>query len=62
MSFEIPEHVLPIREQVRDFIEREIYPVEPMFEERGSDEANGALRIEGDRRLYRSSLRFFALP
>ena len=32
MSFEIPEHVLPIRNRVR-FVEDEVYPVEPLFED-----------------------------
>ena len=31
MSFEVPEHVLPIRKQVRKFIEEKIYPVEHLF-------------------------------
>ena len=32
MSFDIPEHVLPIRALVKQFIEQEIYPVEHLFE------------------------------
>jgi len=44
MSFAIPEHVIPIREQVRSFIEEKIYPAESLFETRGSPEASEALR------------------
>ena len=33
MSFEIPEHVLPIRNRVLRFVEDEVYPVEPLFED-----------------------------
>ena len=43
MSFEVPEHVLPIREKVREFIETRVYPVEPLFENRG-DESDRAMR------------------
>ena len=35
MSYETPEHVLPIRQAVKEFIEEKVYPVEPLFEERG---------------------------
>ena len=35
MSFDVPEHVLPIRKLVKDFIEEKIYPVEHLFETRG---------------------------
>ena len=44
MSFEVPEHVLPIRERVRRFIEEEIYPVENDFETRGSEQSQETLR------------------
>ena len=43
MSFEVPEHVLPIRKQVREFIEEKIYPVEHLFQTRGSPEAEETL-------------------
>ena len=42
MSFEVPEHVIPIRERVRDFIEERIYPVEQQLDER--DDARVARR------------------
>lgn len=42
MSFEVPEHVRPIRARVRQFIEEKIYPVEPALDER-RDPAAGAL-------------------
>ncbi len=44
MSFEIPDHVLPIREAVRSFIEEKIYPREADFDLRGSDRSVAALR------------------
>jgi alkylation response protein AidB-like acyl-CoA dehydrogenase len=37
MSFEVPEHVRPLRSRVRRFIEERIYPLEPVLE--GGDEA-----------------------
>jgi alkylation response protein AidB-like acyl-CoA dehydrogenase len=43
MSFQIPEHVLPIRKQVQQFIEERIYPVEQVLEEPG-DESRATLR------------------
>ena len=42
MSFEVPEHVRPIRQRVRAFIEEKIYPVETQLEQR-RDPAAGAL-------------------
>jgi acyl-CoA dehydrogenase len=44
MSFEIPEHTREIRQRVQDFIESKVYPAEPLFETRGSEEATTALR------------------
>jgi acyl-CoA dehydrogenase len=44
MSFEIPEHTREIRQRVQDFIESKVYPAEPFFETRGSEEATTALR------------------
>jgi len=44
MSNEIPEHVREIRKRVQDFIETRVYPLEPAFETRGSEEAGEALR------------------
>ncbi len=44
MSFEIPDHVRPIREAVRSFIEEKIYPREADFDLRGSDRSVAALR------------------
>ena len=44
MSFEVPENVQPIRERVRRFIESEVYPVESVVEERGSDQARDAIQ------------------
>src|SRR5262245_44165144 len=35
MSFEVPEHIRPLRTRVRQFIEERIYPLEPQLEERG---------------------------
>ncbi|MFP6622429.1 MAG: acyl-CoA dehydrogenase family protein [Myxococcota bacterium] len=43
MSFEVPEHVQPIRERVRRFIETEVYPVESALEERGSEASREAI-------------------
>ncbi|MEE2673006.1 MAG: acyl-CoA dehydrogenase family protein [Myxococcota bacterium] len=43
MSFEVPEHVQPIRERVRQFIEAEVYPVESALEERGSEASSDAI-------------------
>jgi alkylation response protein AidB-like acyl-CoA dehydrogenase len=37
MSFQIPEHVLPIRKRVQDFIEQRIYPAEHELEAPGGE-------------------------
>jgi alkylation response protein AidB-like acyl-CoA dehydrogenase len=44
MSFEVPEHIRPIRERVRRFIEEKVYPVESILVERGRAEAGATLR------------------
>ena len=44
MSFEVPEHVRPIRARVRQFIEERVYPVESILDERGNPEAGAVLR------------------
>jgi alkylation response protein AidB-like acyl-CoA dehydrogenase len=43
MSFEVPEHIRPLRARVRQFIEERIYPVETQLDERG-DAARVQLR------------------
>jgi alkylation response protein AidB-like acyl-CoA dehydrogenase len=43
MSFQVPEHVRPIRERVKRFIEERVYPVEGLLDER-SDEARATLQ------------------
>jgi len=43
MSFTIPEHVRPIRDRVRAFIEEKIYPVETQLENRRNDSAAATL-------------------
>jgi alkylation response protein AidB-like acyl-CoA dehydrogenase len=35
MSFEVPEHVRPLRARVRQFIEQRVYPLEAQLDERG---------------------------
>ena len=44
MSFEVPEHVRPIRARVRQFIEEKIYPVESILDRRGDPDAAALLR------------------
>ena len=44
MSFEVPENVQPIRERVRQFIESEVYPVESVLEDRGSQASREAMQ------------------
>jgi alkylation response protein AidB-like acyl-CoA dehydrogenase len=44
MSFEVPEHVRPIRQRVRQFIEEKIYPVESVLDRRRDPEAGAVLR------------------
>lgn len=44
MSFAVPEHVRPLREKVRRFIEERIYPVESILDERRDGEAVSTLR------------------
>jgi len=44
MSFEVPEHVQPIRERVRQFIETEVIPLESVLDERGSQASNQAMQ------------------
>ena len=43
MSFDVPEHVRPLRARVRQFIEERIYPVEQVLD-RGDGEARAVLR------------------
>ncbi len=43
MSFEVPEHVRPIREKVRRFVEERIYPAEAVLE-RGGEEGRATMR------------------
>jgi alkylation response protein AidB-like acyl-CoA dehydrogenase len=44
MNFEIPDHVREIRQRVQNFIEEEIYPVEPLFDRERGEESEAALR------------------
>jgi alkylation response protein AidB-like acyl-CoA dehydrogenase len=44
MSFDVPEHVKPIRARVERFVEERCYPVEPLVEERDSAEGREAMR------------------
>ncbi len=44
MSFEVPEHVKPIRARVERFVEERCYAVEPLVEERDSEEGREAVR------------------
>ena len=44
MSFEVPEHVRPVRDRVRRFIEERIYPVEAQLDERGDAQGRVLLR------------------
>jgi alkylation response protein AidB-like acyl-CoA dehydrogenase len=44
MSFEVPEHVRPVRDRVRRFIEERIYPVEAQLDERGNAQGRVLLR------------------
>ena len=44
MSFEVPSHVRPIRDRVRQFIEEKIYPVEAILDRRGDADAGALLR------------------
>ena len=39
MSFEVPEHVRPICDRVRKFVEGKVYPVEGILDRRGDEEA-----------------------
>jgi alkylation response protein AidB-like acyl-CoA dehydrogenase len=42
MSFEVPEHVRPIRDTVRRFVEERVYPAEAVLD-RGDDEARATM-------------------
>jgi alkylation response protein AidB-like acyl-CoA dehydrogenase len=44
MSFEVPEHIRPLRERVRRFIEERVYPAEPLLGERGDAGAAEIMR------------------
>jgi alkylation response protein AidB-like acyl-CoA dehydrogenase len=44
MSFEVPDHVQPIREKVVRFVEDEVYPVEAAVEDRDTPEAGEILQ------------------
>jgi alkylation response protein AidB-like acyl-CoA dehydrogenase len=43
MSFEVPEHVRPIRDRVRRFIEERVYPAEPLLDDRHDPRAAEAM-------------------
>jgi len=42
VSFDVPEHVRPIREKVRRFVEERVYPAEAVLD-RGDDESRAAM-------------------
>ncbi|MEE8582035.1 MAG: acyl-CoA dehydrogenase family protein [Myxococcota bacterium] len=44
MSFEVPEHVLPIRERVRRFIEERVIPLEAVLDRRGEKDARETMQ------------------
>jgi acyl-CoA dehydrogenase len=44
MSFEIPEHVRPIRDRVLRFVEQQVYPAEALIENGHAEEARAAMR------------------
>ncbi|MGH7787746.1 MAG: acyl-CoA dehydrogenase family protein [Candidatus Binatia bacterium] len=44
MSFEVPEHVRPIRARVREFVEQRVYPAEPLLDDRRGAEGGAVLR------------------
>jgi alkylation response protein AidB-like acyl-CoA dehydrogenase len=44
MSFEVPEHIRPLRERVRRFIEERIYPVESILDDRHDPRAADTIR------------------
>ncbi|MGE4607775.1 MAG: acyl-CoA dehydrogenase family protein [Myxococcota bacterium] len=49
MSFQVPEHVQPIRAAVQAFVEEKVYPVEQILEQRGSSEAREVMaRLMGE--------------
>ncbi|MDX2167601.1 MAG: acyl-CoA dehydrogenase family protein [Deltaproteobacteria bacterium] len=48
MSFEVPEHIRPLRERVRQFIEEKIYPVEAQLEAGGEGARAVMQRLMGE--------------
>lgn len=44
MSFEVPEHVRPIRKRVQEFIEERVYPVEHILFDRSDEEGRKTMR------------------
>lgn len=44
MTFDVPEHVKPIRDKVENFVEQQVYPVEHLLDDRESPEAQDTLR------------------
>ena len=48
MSFEVPEHVRPIREKVRGFIEERVYPQEALLQDGPEADARAAMRALQD--------------
>ena len=44
MTFAVPEHVRPIRERVRRFIEERVYPVEAVLDDAYSAEGQATMR------------------
>jgi acyl-CoA dehydrogenase len=45
MSFDVPEHIRPIRDRVLRFVEDEVYPVEKQIEDGHADSARVAMRV-----------------
>ncbi len=39
MGFEVPEHVRPIRDRVRRFVETRVQPAETLLDDRNDEEA-----------------------
>ncbi len=44
MNFDMPEHIKPLRKQVRAFIEERVYPVENLLDERDHPDSRPALK------------------
>ena len=58
MSFDVPEHVRPIRARVRAFIEERVYPVEHVLDRGDAESRSTMQRLMGEAAFRHEALAF----